>query len=55
MVWGTADHFFELKWAYWLVETIPGAQRVVEVPDGKLFFPDERPDELVAALRDFWS
>jgi pimeloyl-ACP methyl ester carboxylesterase len=55
LVWGTHDPFFELKWAYWLLETIPGAEKVIEVPGGKLFFPNERPDELVAALRNFWA
>jgi pimeloyl-ACP methyl ester carboxylesterase len=55
LVWGTADRFFELKWAYWLLDTIPGAKDVVEVAGGKLFFPNERPDELVAALRSFWA
>lgn len=55
IVWGTDDMFFELKWAYWLKDTIPGAQQVVEVPGGRLFFPDERPADLVNALRTFWT
>jgi pimeloyl-ACP methyl ester carboxylesterase len=55
VVWGTADVFFEPKWAQWLAETIPGVTRIVEVEDGKLFFPDERASELVAAVRKFWS
>jgi len=53
IVWGTDDSLFELKWAYWLRGTIPGATKVVEVAGGRLFFPDERPEDLVAPLRDF--
>jgi pimeloyl-ACP methyl ester carboxylesterase len=55
IVWGTGDRFFNVKWAYWLHELIPGANQVVEVPGAKLFFPDERPDELVGPLRAFWD
>jgi pimeloyl-ACP methyl ester carboxylesterase len=54
IVWGTADVFFELSWAYWLRDLIPGARDVVEVEGGRLFFPDERPEELVDPLRAFW-
>ena len=55
MVWGTGDPFFATRWAHRLHEQIPGSRGVVEVPDGKLFFPDERPDDLVAALSAFWG
>jgi len=55
IVWGTADEFFPLKWAYWLKETIPGARRVIELEGAKLFFPEERPDALADALREHWS
>ena len=48
------DNFFELKWAYWLQELIPGAAKVVEIDGARLFFPDERSVELTAALREFW-
>ncbi len=27
VVWGTADEFFDLLWAYWLQDTIPGVHR----------------------------
>jgi pimeloyl-ACP methyl ester carboxylesterase len=54
VVWATADIFFPVRWAYWLRDTIPGCNEVVEVPGAKLFFPDERPQELVAALRRLW-
>jgi pimeloyl-ACP methyl ester carboxylesterase len=55
IVWGTADTFFELSWAYWLQELIPGATEVVEVAGGRLFFPDERYGELVDSLRQHWA
>lgn len=55
IVWGTADLHFELKWAYWLRDLIPGAADVVEVEGGKLFFPYERAPELTAALRRHWN
>jgi pimeloyl-ACP methyl ester carboxylesterase len=55
IVWGTADVTFELSWAYWLKDLIPGATEVVEIEGGRLFFPDERSDELVSSLRQHWS
>jgi len=54
IVWGTGDGFFPLRWAYWLQGAIPGARQVVELQGARLFFPEERPDELVAALREHW-
>jgi pimeloyl-ACP methyl ester carboxylesterase len=54
IVWGTGDPFFPLKWAYWLAGLIPGATQVVELEDAKLFFPEERPDELAEAVRTHW-
>jgi pimeloyl-ACP methyl ester carboxylesterase len=55
IVWGTGDRFFDVRWAYWLRDLIPGATEVVEVPDGRLFFPHERPDELAEPLLRFWK
>src|SRR4051812_28412610 len=55
IVWGLKDIFFDKKWAYWLRDTIPGAKRVVEVADGRLFFPEDRPDEFTAPLLAFWE
>jgi pimeloyl-ACP methyl ester carboxylesterase len=55
IVWGTGDVFFELSWAYWLKDLIPGAAEVVEIDGARLFFPDERAAELAAALRAFWQ
>nr|WP_201784728.1 alpha/beta hydrolase [Nonomuraea pusilla] len=55
LVWGTGDVFFDVSWAYWLRDTIPGAREVVEIPGGRLFFPEERAAELVPCLRRFWA
>jgi pimeloyl-ACP methyl ester carboxylesterase len=55
IVWGAADTFFELPWAYWLKDNIAGATRVVEIPGAKLFFPDERAADLLPHLRQHWA
>jgi pimeloyl-ACP methyl ester carboxylesterase len=55
IVWGLQDIFFDKKWAYWLKDTIPGARRVVEVEDARLFFPEDRPEALTAPLLEFWD
>jgi len=46
--------FFDLSWAYWLKNLIPGASQVIEI-DGHLFFPEERPGDLIDALRKYWD
>ncbi len=53
IVWGLADIFFDVKWAYWLKDTIPGAERVIEVADGRLFFAEDRPKSLSEPLLGF--
>jgi len=55
IVWGLKDIFFDKKWAYWLKDTIPGAKRVVEVADGRLFFPEDRPEDLTGPMLQFWD
>lgn len=55
LIWGTADEFFTLSEARQLRDLIPGAREVAEVPGGKLFFPEEHPDELAAHLRRHWG
>ena len=54
VVWGTADDFFNVKWAYWLRDTIPGVTEVVELDGAKLFFPDERAADLAQHLVRHW-
>jgi pimeloyl-ACP methyl ester carboxylesterase len=55
VVWGTGDTFFDVAWAYWLRDTIPGTTRVVTVDGARLFFPEERPEDLVPHLRQHWA
>ena len=55
IVWATDDEFFDLKWAHWLRDTIPGAREVVEIADGKLFFPHERATELAPHIGRHWA
>ena len=55
IVWGTADDFFDVSWARWLADTIPGTVRCVELEGAKLFFPAERPEALNAELRRLWT
>ena len=55
IVWGLDDFFFDRKWAHWLKDTIPGASRVVEIEDARLFFAEDRPDALSAAVLEFWD
>jgi pimeloyl-ACP methyl ester carboxylesterase len=55
VVWGTGDEFFDVSWAYWLRDTIPAAAGVITVDGARLFFPEERPMDLVPHLRRFWS
>jgi pimeloyl-ACP methyl ester carboxylesterase len=55
VVWAADDPFFELRWAYWLRDTIPGVTEVIEIPGAKLFFPDERGPELAGHLERHWA
>ena len=55
MVWGTGDPTFGIKWAYHLRDLIPGAREVIEVDGAKLFFPEERPGDLIPHLRRHWG
>jgi len=55
VVWGTGDEFFDVSWASWLRDTIPGTTRVVTVDGARLFFPDERPMDLVPHLEQHWA
>lgn len=55
IVWATQDVFFDLSWAYRLKSLIPGASEVIEIGGGRLFFPEERPADLIGALRKHWA
>jgi haloalkane dehalogenase len=54
IVWGEADTTFELKSVEWLKNNIGGVQRVIMVPGGKLFFPEEHPKLMSVLLQEFW-
>jgi pimeloyl-ACP methyl ester carboxylesterase len=53
-VWGTADPIFPLELAHWLRDAVPGMQDVIEIEEGRLFWPWERGEELVPHLRRHW-
>jgi pimeloyl-ACP methyl ester carboxylesterase len=53
IAWGTSDVFFEIDWAHWLKDHIPGAREIVEIDGGGLFFPDEDAERFVPHLRRF--
>jgi pimeloyl-ACP methyl ester carboxylesterase len=55
LVWGAADTNFPVKWAYYLRDLIPGAREVIEIDGAKLFFPEERPEDLAPHLRRLWD
>ncbi|WP_433475738.1 alpha/beta fold hydrolase [Spirillospora sp. CA-142024] len=55
IAWATDDDFFDLKWAHWLHDTIPGAGDPVEIAGGKLFFPHERAADLAPHILRHWA
>ena len=54
IVWGTDDVFFDVKWADWLADAIPGARRPVEFTGARIFFPEERWADFNKELRAHW-
>lgn len=54
IVWGTDDVYFGVEWSRWLAENIPGTRRRVELAGARLFFPEERADDLNRELRAHW-
>jgi pimeloyl-ACP methyl ester carboxylesterase len=55
LVWGTGYPPFGIEWAYRLREAIPGAREVIEIDGAKVFFPEERPEDLVPHLHRHWG
>ncbi|HEX6492196.1 MAG TPA: alpha/beta fold hydrolase [Candidatus Dormibacteraeota bacterium] len=55
VVWGTADPFFETRWAHWLGDLIPGTRAVVELEGARLYLALERAPELAGLLRSLWT
>src|SRR4051794_22266869 len=52
VVWGADDAYFSVSWGQRLVEDLPGADRLRLVPFCGHLVPEERPDEIVAAIHD---
>jgi pimeloyl-ACP methyl ester carboxylesterase len=55
IAWGTDDIYFDVKWARWLADTIPGTRRCVELHGARIFFPEERWAEFNKELRAHWQ
>jgi pimeloyl-ACP methyl ester carboxylesterase len=55
IVWALDDIYFDVSLAHWLQKNIPGVVRLVQVPDAKLFFPEDRPHELIGPLRELFT
>jgi pimeloyl-ACP methyl ester carboxylesterase len=55
IVWGTDDVYFDVRWSKWLADTIPGTKRRVELQGARIFFPEERPEELNRELLAHWG
>jgi pimeloyl-ACP methyl ester carboxylesterase len=55
IVWGTGDIYFDVKWARWLADTIPGTRKLVELRGARIFFPEERWQQFNHELRGHWS
>lgn len=54
IAWGTDDVYFDVRWARWLAEAIPGTRRRVELKGARIFFPEERAAEFNQELRTHW-
>ena len=54
IAWGDADTAFDLKSVDWLRSNIGAVRRVVMVPRGKLFFPEEHPKLMSVLWNEFW-
>ena len=52
IAWALDDIYFDVSLAHWLQKTIPGVVRLIQVPDAKLFFPEDRPHTLIGPLRE---
>lgn len=55
IAWGTDDIYFDVKWARWLADAIPGTRRVVELEGARIFFPEERWAEFNKELHAHWQ
>ena len=53
LIWGTADTFFPLAKARPMLQQFAGPAELIEIPGGKLFVHDERPEPFAEATRSF--
>lgn len=54
IVWGARDTIFSHTDADYLDRTFPRSQGIRDVPEGKLFFPEEFPDVIAEEARRLW-
>jgi pimeloyl-ACP methyl ester carboxylesterase len=52
IAWAPEDHFFKLRYAERLAADIPDA-RLVKIEDSLTFVPEDQPERLAEAIRDF--
>lgn len=55
MVWGASDKIFPVADAAYLDRVFPRSQGIRQVPEGKLFFPEEFPDVIAEEARRLWG
>jgi pimeloyl-ACP methyl ester carboxylesterase len=55
IVWGDDDVYFPVKWSEWLEKALRGTKKRVVLKGARIFFPEERPEQLNNELRTFWS
>jgi pimeloyl-ACP methyl ester carboxylesterase len=55
IVWADGDIFFPAKTGLWLADTIPGTRKLEVFEGARLFFPEERPADFCALLREHWT
>lgn len=55
IAWGIDDIYFDVKWANWLEQAIPGTRKRVEFDGARIFFPEERAAAFNNELRAHWN
>lgn len=55
IVWGAADPIFGPHNALYLQQVLPRVEGFREIPNGRLFFPEEYPDIVAIEARRLWS
>lgn len=55
LVWDTGYPPFGIKWPHRLRDMIPGVCELIEADGARLFFPEERPEDLIPPLHRHWG